>query len=60
MDKKRKVFLKNHIVGVPWWPSGLRTWHDHCCGLGLIRGLGTYACCGLGKTNKQTKQKKNH
>ena len=19
--------------GVPWWLSGLRTWHCHCCGL---------------------------
>ena len=28
--------------GVPWWLSWLRIQCHHCCGLGLIPGLGTY------------------
>ena len=31
--------------GVPWWLSRLRTWCCHCCGMGLITGLGISACC---------------
>ena len=40
---------------IPWWHSGLRIWHCHCCGAGLIPGPGTSTCHGLGQ--KQTKKK---
>ena len=39
-------------VGVPWWLSGLRIWHCHCCGSGYccgsgsVPGLGISAGCG--------------
>ena len=37
----RKI-LMNLIVlkikSIPWWPSGLRIWHCHCCGLGHCYG----------------------
>ena len=33
--------LKLTIMGVPWWCSGLRIWHRHCCGAGTIPGPGT-------------------
>ena len=39
-------------AGVPWWLSRLRTWHCHCCGGGLISGLGTCACHGCGQKKK--------
>ena len=29
---------KSVPVGVPWWPSGLRTWCCYCCGSGKCRG----------------------
>jgi len=38
------------ILRVPWWLSGLRTWHCHrcgsgpCCGVGSILGLRISAC----------------
>ena len=40
--------------------SWLRIWYSHCCGLGCcgmssIPGLGTSACCGHGKNNKNNK-----
>ena len=42
-----------------WWPSELRIWSCHCCGMGSIPGLRT--SLGMAKTkNKQTnKQRKN-
>ena len=27
------IFLNNKFYRVPWWPSGLRIWHCHCCSL---------------------------
>ena len=27
------------MLGVPWWLSGLRACHCHCCGIGLTPGL---------------------
>lgn len=27
---------KKRPSGVPWWLRGLRIWHCHCCGTGLI------------------------
>ena len=39
------------MEGVPWWLSGLRTWHCHCCSsgyccdMGSVPGLGTSTCC---------------
>ena len=41
--------------GAPWWLSGLRTQHCHCCGsgyccgVGLIPGLATSTCYGCGQ-----------
>ena len=32
-------------MGVLWRLSGLRIQHCHCCGMGSIPGLGTFACC---------------
>ena len=32
--------LKRHILRVPLWLNGLRTWHCHCCGSGSIPGPG--------------------
>ena len=41
---------KNHIfkyhLGISLWLSWLRTRQCHCCGSGLIPGLGISACCG--------------
>ena len=37
------------IKGVPWWLSGLRIRHCHCCGMGLIPGLGTFTGHGHSK-----------
>ena len=43
-----------YSLGLPWWLSGLRTWHchgcssGHCYGVALISGPGT-ACFRLGK-----------
>ena len=34
----------NSKTGVPSWFSGLRIQGCHCCGMGLIPGLGTSAC----------------
>ena len=48
---------------VPLWLSGLRIWHchysgsDHCCGVGLIPGLGTFACHGHGQKKKKLNKK---
>ena len=38
---------------VPWWLSRLKVQCYHCCGTGLITGLGTSACHGRGQ-NKLT------
>ena len=32
--------LLNFCLEVPWWLSGLRIWHYHCCGLGHYCGAG--------------------
>ena len=45
------------MSGVPRWLSGLRIWHCHCCGLGVLPGLGTSACHGS-SSPKPTKKKK--
>jgi len=46
--------FKKDIGGVPWWPSRLKIWCYHCCGVGLIPGPGTSACCRYGKTTTTT------
>ena len=44
---------------LPWWCSGLRIRHCHCCGLdcccgmGLIPGSGTSVCYGCGQEKKR-------
>ena len=49
--------------GVPSWLSGLRIWHYHCCSSGyrcgvcLIPGPGTSACCRWGQEKKKKKGK---
>ena len=35
------IILKAAYARVPLWLSGLRIWCYHCCGMGLIDGLGT-------------------
>ena len=35
-------------MGVPWWSSRLRIQRCHCCGVGLIPGLGTSVSCRPG------------
>ena len=47
-----RIFFKSFLMikrignGVPWWLSGLRTWHYHCCGSGCCCGVGSFP--GLG------------
>ena len=43
--------VKNLYRG-PWWLSRLRIRHCHCCGRGLIPGLGTSKCHGVGRKKK--------
>ena len=38
-----------NLLGVPWWPSGLRVWHCHYCSVHLVPGPETSACCGSGQ-----------
>ena len=46
------------VLGIPWWLSGFRIWlchccgSDHCCGVCLIPGPGTSACCGSSSPQK--------
>ena len=57
-------FPKKQPPGVPWWLSGLRTWHCPCSGLGhhcdvgLSPGPETFTCCRHGHKNKECKTKK--
>ena len=59
-----KVDLKR--MGVPWWLSGLRIRHCHCCGLGCCCAVGliswprTSACCGARPKRKRTFRKGYH
>ena len=32
---------KSNMCCSSWWPSGLRTWCCHCCGLGCCYGTGS-------------------
>ena len=51
-------------LGVPRWHSRLRMWCCHCCGsshscgVGLIPGSETSACCGCGQKKKKKKERK--
>ena len=55
-----KHWIKSiYVLGVPWWLSGLKIQHCHCCGtgrycggVGSIPGLGTPVCHGCGKKHK--------
>ena len=59
--------LYKQVLGVPWWLSGLRIWHCHCCGLGCCCGTdsvpGPRTCAWHGHSqtkpnqNKQIKKK---
>ena len=40
LNIKKTTQLRNGQSGVPWWLSRLRIQHFHCCGTGLISGLG--------------------
>ena len=59
------VKAQKFTVGVPWWYSGLRVWHCHCCGSGhccgasSVFGLGTSACCWHGQ-EKKSKHTRTH
>ena len=39
--KSVQANLIKRTLGAPWQLSRLRIWHCHCCGMGLIPGLGT-------------------
>ena len=41
---KKKKEKKRNPPGVPWWHSGLRSQHCHCCASGISPGPGTSAC----------------
>ena len=45
LGKKRTIEdnsrLKTVLSGVPWWLSGLRTWHCPCCGSGYSCDIGS-------------------
>ena len=57
---------KIHIQGVPWWLSGPRIQHCHCCGsghyygTGSVPGPGTSACYGCGQKKPFTARKKEY
>ena len=51
------ILIMKYNSGVPWWLSGLRIWHCHCCGSGSIPGQGTSSCLRCGK--KKEKRKRN-
>ena len=48
------------MYGVPWWPIGLRIQHFHCCGTGLIPGLGTSTCHRHSIAGGEKKKEKRH
>ena len=50
--------ILENLHGVPQWLSGLRIQCCHCCGAGLIPGLGTSASCGCRQKKKKKKVKK--
>ena len=49
---------KNYNVGAPWWFSGLRILHCHCCVTGSIPGPGTSVCYGYSWKKKKRKKRK--
>ena len=49
--------LKGKTPGIPWWLSGLRTQHCHCCGMGSILCPGTSPCCECSQKKKKKKVK---
>ena len=56
---------KKTLQGVPWWHSGLRTWHYYCnclgscCGTGSIPGPQTFTCLQCGQKKKQKQKQKS-
>ena len=59
-----KAKEKENNKGIPLWHSRLKIQHchcsssDHCCGVRLISGLGTFACHRGGQKKKKKKKKK--
>ena len=55
---KGKTYNQEHSTQVvPWWLSGLRIWHCHCCGENLILSpvpSTGHRCSQNKQTNKQT------
>ena len=47
--------INKTLLGVPWWLSGLRIWHCHCCGPGLMPGPGPSPCHQCGQKEKQNR-----
>ena len=50
------LHIKHAKLGVPLWHGVLGiqchcSCSDHCCGAGLIPGLGTFTCCDCIKKN---------
>ena len=52
MEGKKKQRKKKES-GIPLWLSMLRIYCYHCCGVGLIPGLGAFMCCGHSKKFKK-------
>ena len=53
---------KNKPGRPPWWPSGLKIWHYHCCALGHCCGTGwlpglDFSCCGHDQKKKKIEKK---
>ena len=44
VDRAAHQLTPRGILGVPWWPSRLRTWQCHCCGLGRCCGVDSIPC----------------
>ena len=49
IKKQKQNKNKNLLSGVPWWFSGLKIHHCHCCSENSVSGLGTSTCCGQGQ-----------
>ena len=60
-----KIMLLNYLTSllkclglkVPWWQSGLRNPHCHCCGLGHCYGMGPVPGPGTSTCHKSSQKK---
>ena len=57
--------VKRQKTGVLLWCRRLSMWNchcsslGHCCGMGLIPGLGIYECCKSSQKKKKKRQREN-